>query len=185
MGQEVVSTKLSKPVDEQDHAQGPASAVVTMVEYGDYQCEDSGAAYSIVKEIQHRSGDWLRFVYRHFPLTKVHEHSQNAAEAAEAAGAQDMFWEMHDFLFQHQNELDDESLMEHAEEIGLDVDRFERDLSEHASAGQVSGHQRSGVRSGIDHTPAFFINSKLYQGPIDVEAMLAAIEDAASDISEE
>lgn len=185
MGQDVVSIKLSKPVDEQDHIQGPASAVVTMVEYGDYQCEDSGAAYSIVKEIQHRSGDWLRFVYRHFPLIKVHEHSQNAAEAAEAAGAQGMFWEMHDFLFLHQTELDDEALMEYAEEIGLDVDRFERDLSEHACAGHISGHQRSGVRSGVEHTPAFFINTTQYQGPITVEAMLAAIEVAASDISEE
>lgn len=180
-----MGAKLAKQLDERDdHIQGSSTAVATLVEYGDYQCENSGAAQSVVKEVRQRSGDWLRFAFRHFPLAKAHEHAQYAAEAAEAAGAQGMFWEMHDYLFEHQDQLDDESLVQYAEVIGLDVDQFVRDLSEHTFAGRVDGDVRSGVRGGIDSTPAFFINEIRYSGPIEVDAMLGAIE-AASDSSED
>src|SRR5919199_5615233 len=114
-------SQLPLPVAERDHIQGPSTAPVTLVEYGDYECPYCGAAHPIVKEVQRRLGDRLRFVFRHFPLTNVHPHAQHAAEAAEAAGAQGKFWAMHDTLFEHQRALDDAHLEEHAAALGLDV----------------------------------------------------------------
>src|SRR6059058_4798396 len=111
--------QLTPSVYEHDHAQGPATAPVTLVEYGDYECPYCGAAYPMVKEVQARLGDRLRFAYRHFPLSQAHPHAEHAAEAAEAAGAQGRFWEMHDTLFEHQRALDDAHLRLYAESLGL------------------------------------------------------------------
>ena len=106
---------LTMPVGERDHAQGPADAPVTLVEYGDYECPYCGMAYPIVKQVQARFGDRLRFVFRNFPLTEIHPHALHAALAAEAAGSQGQFWPMHDAIFQHQHSLGDADLTRLAE----------------------------------------------------------------------
>src|SRR6266480_1057391 len=119
---------LSEPVDdERDHIQGPPDAPVTLVEYGDYECPYCGAAYPVIKEVQARMGDRLRFVFRNFPITTSHPHSEHA-EAAEAAATQGKFWEMHDHLYENQQRLTDPDLHAYAEEVGLDVAQFDRDL---------------------------------------------------------
>jgi protein-disulfide isomerase len=114
MMQESATARLTVPVSQRDHQQGPATAPVTLVEYGDYECPYCGEAYPIVKEIKLRLGDRLRFVFRNFPLTQSHPHAEHAAEAAEAAAAQGKFWEMHDSLFEHQQALDDTHLVHDA-----------------------------------------------------------------------
>src|SRR5215213_1920134 len=112
---------LTPPVGDDDHAIGRADAPITLVEYGDFECPYCGRAYPIVKEVQSRYGDQMRFMFRNFPLTQIHPHAEHAAEAAEAAGAQGAFWEMHDALYEHQRALTDQHLAEYAAEIGLDV----------------------------------------------------------------
>jgi protein-disulfide isomerase len=121
---------LTPPVSMDDHAQGPATAPVTLVEHGDFECPDCGQAYPIVKAVQQNFDDQLRFVYRQFPLTQIHPHAEHAAEASEAAAAQEAFWPMHDMLFEHQHALGDDHLVAYAGALGLDVDRFVLDLTE-------------------------------------------------------
>src|SRR5579872_2835979 len=128
---------LVLPVGERDHAQGPATATVTLVEYGDYECPHCGRAYPIVKEVQRRFGNRLRFVFRNFPLSQAHPHAEHAAEAAEAAGAPGKFWEMHDTLFEHQEALDDPHLVGYAKRLQLDLPQFEEALNEHRFAARV------------------------------------------------
>jgi protein-disulfide isomerase len=171
---------LTPPVGARDHAQGPADAPVTLVEYGDYECPYCGAAYPIVKEVQRRLGDRLRVVFRNFPLTQVHPHALRAAEAAEAAGAQGQFWAMHDTLFEHQRALDDAHLAQYAAELGLDGARFARELGEHAHAERVRADVLSGARSGVNGTPTFFIDGVRHDGDYELDTLLAAIERAAS-----
>ena len=177
MQQKTISNQLSKSIDQSDHIQGPDSASATLLEYGDYQCVDTRAARLVVARLQMSFPHGLRFVFRNFPLTDVHSHAQNAAEAAEAAAAQGMFWEMHEALFQHQDDLSDHVLSECAEIIGLDLDRFEWDMSEHAHASRIIGDLRGGMRSGVLQTPTFFINEATYIGPITFEELHAAIEE--------
>lgn len=174
------TAKLAPPVSERDHIQGPGTAAVTLVEYGDYECPFCGQAYPIVKEIQRRLGDQLRFVFRNFPLTQSHPHAEHAAEAAEAAGAQDRFWEMHDYLFEHQRALDDAHLLEYATALNLDQARFKHDLTTHTFADRVREDFRSGVRSGVNGTPTFFINGTRHDDSYDLETLLAAIEAAGN-----
>ena len=170
--------QLRPPVGDDDHIQGPASASVTLVEYGDYECPYCGAAYPIVKELQRRLGDRLRFVFRNFPLTNAHPHAEHAAEAAEAAGAQGKFWEMHDELYEHQHELADRQLQEHAEAVGLDVEWWVSEMEVQAHAERVRADFMSGVRSGVNGTPTFFINGRRHDGSYDVDTLSAAIEAA-------
>jgi protein-disulfide isomerase len=172
--------QLTVPVGEDDHSQGPATAPVTLVEYGDYECPYCGAAYPIVKEIQRRLGDRLRFVFRNFPITTAHPHAEHAAEAAETAAAQGKFWEMHDYLYEHQKALMDRNLAEYAAEVGLDLEQFERDMTAQTFADRVRADFMSGVRSGVNGTPTFFINGQRHNGSYDVETLLAAIEQAAA-----
>jgi protein-disulfide isomerase len=174
------TAKLAPPVSERDHIQGPGTAAVTLVEYGDYECPFCGQAYPIVKEIQRRLGDQLRFVFRNFPLTQSHPHAEHAAEAAEAAGAQDRFWEMHDYLFEHQRALDDAHLLEYAAALDLDQARFKHDLTAHTFADRVREDFRSGVRSGVNGTPTFFINGTRHDDSYDLETLLAALEAAGN-----
>ena len=169
---------LTMPVGERDHAQGPADAPVTLVEYGDYECPYCGMAYPIVKQVQARFGDRLRFVFRNFPLESVHPHAQHAAEAAEAAADQGRFWEMHDRIFEHQKRLRDEDLRAYAADEGLDADRFSVDLAAHTFATRVREDFMSGVRSGANGTPTFFVNGVRHDGPGDAENLTAAIERA-------
>jgi protein-disulfide isomerase len=173
-------TVLTMPVNkERDHIQGPADAAVTLVEYGDYECPYCGAAYPIVKEVQSRMGDRLRFVFRNFPITTSHPHAEQAAEAAEGAAAQGRFWEMHDLLYENQRRLDDPALRSYAETLGLDVEQFDRELAEHAHAARVREDFMSGVRSGVNGTPGFYINGVRHDDSYDVETMVAALERAA------
>jgi protein-disulfide isomerase len=169
---------LSMPVSERDHAQGVADAPVTLVEYGDYECPHCGRAYPIVKEIQRRMGAQLRFVFRNFPLREMHPHAQHAAEAAEAAGAQDRFWEMHDHIFEHQRALSDRHLHEYAALLGLDQERFDREFTSHTHAARVREDFSSGVRSGVNGTPTFFINGLRHEGSWDAESLLDAMQAA-------
>jgi protein-disulfide isomerase len=170
--------RLSIPVTEKDHAQGRPDAPVTLVEYGDYECPYCGKAYPVVKELQRRMGDRMRFVFRNFPLNTLHEHAGVAAQAAEAAAAQGKFWEMHDILYENQQELDD--VQQYALRIGLEIYRFEADMSGEKFAKRVRDDFRGGVRSGVNGTPTFFINDVRYNGEHTVEAMLPALENAAA-----
>jgi protein-disulfide isomerase len=171
---------LTLPVDEErDHIHGPAGAPVTLVEYGDYECPYCGAAYPIVKQVQARMGDRLRFVFRNFPITTSHPHAEQAAEAAEAAAAQGKFWEMHDYLYEHQNRLRDSDLSGYAETLGLDVDRFDKELADHVHAARVREDFMSGVRSGVNGTPTFYINGVRHDDSYEPEVLLAALEAAA------
>ena len=172
---------LTLPVsEERDHIQGLATAAVTLVEYGDYECPYCGAAYPIIKEVQARMGDRLRFVFRNFPITTSHPHAEQAAEAAEAAAIRDRFWEMHDLLYENQKRLRDEDLRGYAEKLALDVVAFERELAEHVHAARVREDFMSGVRSGVNGTPTFYINGARHDDSYDVETMLAALERAAA-----
>lgn len=169
--------KLVRPVDGRDHRQGPENAPAVLVEYGDFQCPYCGQAYPIVKEIQHRLGDRLCFVFRHFPVTQAHPFAMQAAEASEAAAAQGKFWEMHDMLYMHQDELDIEGLKHYARALDLDTARFDRELESHGYRALVREGFLEGVRSGVNGTPAFYLNGTRYDGSWELDQLVAAIED--------
>jgi formate-nitrite transporter family protein len=162
-----------------DHVQGPADAAVTLVEYGDYECPYCGAAYPIIKQVQARMGERLRFVFRNFPIATSHPHAEEAAEAAEAAAAQGRFWEMHDLLYENQKRLRDSDLRGYAELLELDIDSFDRDLAEHVHAARVHEDFMSGVRSGVNGTPTFYIDGVRYDDSYDLETLHAALERVA------
>ena len=167
---------LALPVSaDRDHIQGPADAPVTLVEYGDYECPYCGAAYPILKDVQGRMGDRMRFVFRNFPITTSHPHSEHAAEAAEAAAAQGRFWPMHDLLYENQRKLEDDDLHGYAAQLGLDLDAFDRDLAGHVHATRVREDFMSGVRSGVNGTPTFYVNGIRHDGAYDAESLIAAL----------
>ena len=170
---------LTPPVAEHDHAMGPADAPVTLVEYGDFECPYCGQAYPIVKAIQERMGDRLRFVFRNFPISESHPHAEHAAETAEAAGAQGKFWEMHDVLYEHQRALSDRDLIGYAASLGLDETRVARELGQGTFAAKVRGDFRGGVRSGVNGTPTFFINELRLDWDFDIATLKAALERAS------
>jgi protein-disulfide isomerase len=176
----VETATLTPPVNADDHSQGPATAPVTLVEYGDFECPHCGRAHPIVKEVQRRLGNELRFVFRHFPLTQIHPHAERAAEAAEAAGAHGRFWPMHDLLFEHQDQLDDVHLVGYAATLGLDVDQFAADLANGTYASRVREDVRSGIWSGVNGTPTFFINGRRHDEDWDLATLLSAVERAVS-----
>jgi protein-disulfide isomerase len=171
-------SELKLPVSDRDHIQGPETARVTLVEYGDYECPYCGQAYPIVKAIQEELGNDLRFVFRNFPLSQMHPHAEHAAETAEAAAAQGKFWEMHDYLYEHQRALDDNHLADYAARIGLDTDRFIREMEAQAYTERVKEDFMSGVRSGVNGTPTFFINGARHDGSFDFRTLLHAIQNA-------
>jgi protein-disulfide isomerase len=171
--------ELTLPVNEHDHVLGPEIAPVTLVEYGDFECPYCAAASVIVKQVLEIMGDQLRFVFRHFPLTQIHPHAEPAAEAAEAAGAQGQFWEMHDVLYENQPRLDSRHLVLFAEELGIDIARFVRELEDGLYRDRVRGDFLGGVRSGVNGTPAFFINGARYDGSWDLPPLVEALESAA------
>jgi protein-disulfide isomerase len=174
------SARLTPPVTTRDHVAGPENAAVTLVEYGDYECPYCGRAYPIVKQIQEQLGSRLRFVFRNFPLTEIHPHAQHAAEAAEAASAQGHFEEMHDALFEHQRALGDRHLTEYAAAIGLDRRRFQQELSDHTHASRVREDFLSGVRSGVNGTPTFFINGVRHDDAWDFDTLMDALKTATA-----
>jgi protein-disulfide isomerase len=172
---------LTMPVaEDRDHIQGPADAAVTLVEYGDYECPYCGAAYPIIKQVQDRMGERLRFVFRNFPITTSHPQAEQAAEAAEAAAAQDTFWEMHDVLYENQTRLGDDDLRAYAETLGLDLELFDKELAGHVHAPRVREDFMSGVRSGVNGTPTFYINGARHDDSYELETLLAALERAAA-----
>jgi protein-disulfide isomerase len=169
---------LAVPVDpEHDHVRGPTSALVTLVEYGDFECPYCGQAEPVVRELLADFGD-LEYVWRHLPLNDVHAHTQLAAEASEAAAAQGAFWEMHDLLFKHQDALRAVDLLRYAEELGLDTERFHEDLRKHTYAARVAEDVDSADLSGVSGTPTFFINGRRHQGAYDVATLSAAVRAA-------
>ena len=170
---------LTMPVGPRDHSQGPENALVTLVEYGDYECPYCAQAYPIVRKIQEQLGSQLRLVFRNFPMTLIHPHAQHAAEAAEAAAAQGYFQEMQSALFRHQRALSDPHLTEYAAAIGLDSARFQDDLVNHTHASRVREDFLSGVRSGVSGAPTFFINGLRYSGAWDFETMLNVLRRAS------
>ena len=172
---ETETVKLTLPVGQRDHIQGLDTAPVTLVEYGDYECPYCGDAYPIIKQVQKNLGNKLRFIFRNFPITQIHPHAQHAAEAAEAAGAQNKFWEMHDYLYEHQQALDDNHLEKYASRLGLDITQFNHDMASHAYAQRVREDFLSGVRGGVNGTPTFYINGIRYNGAWDLEILLKTL----------
>lgn len=158
-----------------DHSLGSADAPCTLVEYGDYECPDCLNAQPIVKELRQRLGDKLRFVFRHFPRSSIHPRASTAAMAAEAAGEQGKFWEMHESLYKHQKDLESIDFTHLALQLGLEVYRFGREMESNAWARRVRDHFDGGEQSGVRGTPTFFINGRRYIGNINAEAMLAAM----------
>ena len=170
------STTLTPPVSERDHAQGRAGAPVTLVEYGDYQCPYCGAAYPEVKRLQKTLGKRLRFVFRNFPLTQAHPYALIAAEAAEAAALHGKFWQMHDLIYENQAALEPDILPAWAEKVGLDLDEFGTAIQQGGVTKRIKEDRMSGIRSGVNGTPSFFINGTRYDGAPDHDSLLAAVE---------
>jgi protein-disulfide isomerase len=167
---------LRAPVTSHDHIKGSASAPVTLVEYGDYECPACGAAYPIVNLVQKHFGPRLRFAFRHFPLSQVHPNAESAAESAEFAGAHDLFWEMHDGIYQNQDRLGLPLLFALVEALGLSVSDLRAALESGTYAPKVKKDFLSGVRSGVNGTPTFFINGMRHDGSYAFDDLVAAIE---------
>jgi protein-disulfide isomerase len=175
----IMRTKLSLPDKARDHIVGDIDAPVALLEFGDYECPFCGRVQPVVKAILDRLGDNICFAFRHFPLSNIHPHAEHAAEAAESAGTEGRFWEMHDLLFENQNALDDESLAEYAAALGLDEARLIREVVSGAHADHIREDFRMGVRAGVNGTPCFFINGQRYDGARGLEPLLAAITEGS------
>ena len=176
------AVELKNSVTELDHRIGPDSAPVTLLEYGNFECIDCGRFFPVMKQVRKLLGDNLRFVFRHFPTVKTHPHALRAATAAEAAGAQNKFWEMHDTLFMHQTTLEDHHLWDYARRIGLDVEKFGRDMSDAALVRQIEAdYDRSLFDEHITGTPTIYINNIRYSGARDLDSLLIGIRAADSE----
>lgn len=151
-------------VNSEDHVQGRTDARIVLVEYGDFQCPYCKKAYYIVKKIQEELGADLKYVFRNFPLSDLHPDAYHAAVAAETAAAQNKFWDMHDILFENQEYLDDTYLMQYAKIVGLDIDKFEKDFGNDRIVTKVENDYDSGEENGVEGTPTFFVNGKLFEG---------------------
>jgi Na+/H+ antiporter NhaA len=166
---------------DRDHIRGPADAQITLVEYGDLECPFCNQAEPVLRELLSDFGE-LRYVWRHLPLSDVHPQAQLAAEAAEAAGAQGAFWEMHDLLFEHQDALRPPDLERYAGQLDLDVERFMRDLQGHAFAPRVADDVDSADLSGVSGTPTFFVNGRRHHGAYDIGTLSAAVRVAHAQV---
>lgn len=167
---------LTRLVDGNDHIEGKENAPVTLVEYGDFQCPDCGRVYPIVKEIQKIKGNKLKFVFRNFPLSQIHEHAFRAACAAEAAGKQGKFWEMYNLLLENQEALDEEDLLSYAKNLNLDIKQFKKDIESDGIIKKVKEDFMGGVRSGVSGTPTFFINGRRFDEPCELDLLRKAID---------
>jgi protein-disulfide isomerase len=172
---------LAVPVSERDHVRGGKDAAVTLVEYGDYECPYCGRAYPIIKRLREEMGERLRFVFRNFPLNTIHAHASVAAQAAEAAGAQGKFWEMHDVLYEHQDELAEGDMVRYALRAGVEIYKFEADLASEHFARRVKEDFLGGVRSGVNKTPTLFLNGRRYEGELEYGTLKEAIEGAVGE----
>src|SRR5229473_1005735 len=169
-------SRLLLPIRPVDHVQGPEDAPYTLVEYGDYECPDCGRLYVILRDLQRDIASRLRIVFRHYPLSGVHHHAQQAAEAAEAAGAQGKFWEMHTLLFERQEALRTKDLIRYAGELGLDVERFRNELKDQTYSERVRADFIAGVQNGVYRTPGLFLNDVRYDDPLDRDALQASLQ---------
>jgi protein-disulfide isomerase len=175
-----MSTNLKPQVTPRDNIQGNPQAVITLVEYGDYQCPHCGHAYPIIKQLQEAFKDQLKLVFRNFPLRNIHPLAESAAIAAEAAGRQDRYWEMHDVIFERQRDMHGNSFREFAQELGLNVEQFEKDSKDEDILEKVEGDFESGIMSGVNGTPTFFINGKRYNGSWEFEDMAIVLKEMIS-----
>ena len=170
--------ELSIPVGPHDHTIGATDAPVTVVEFGDFECPNCKQAAPAVKLLLNHFAGRICFAYRHFPLIEVHPHAVHAAEAAECAGGQGKFWPMHDLLFEHQPHLDLRQLRSYAEHLGLDMARYDREMSDHVHLERVQGHLQGARDSGARATPTFFVDGKIQDVSFDLRSLFAAVEAA-------
>jgi protein-disulfide isomerase len=172
-----MSHSLRPPFSEKDHYQGDINAPLELLEYGDYQCPYCGRAYPIIKQVRLKLGKDLRFVFRNFPLTDAHPQAYTAALAAEAAGRQDAYWKMHDLLYERQEGMSGPHFFsELATTLGLNITKFEADLQDPAIAKRVDDDFESGLRSGVNGTPGFFINGLRYDDDWDEKSLVARLQ---------
>jgi protein-disulfide isomerase len=169
---------LKPPVNAHDHTSGSENGAVTLVEYGDYQCPHCGHAYPIIKRIQKEAGEGLRFVFRNFPLSEAHPDAFNAALAAEAAARQDKFWEMHDIIFENQDDLSIDALVGYAKSLGMDTKQFAADIADKVISDKVDNDFESGIKSGVNGTPTFFINGARFDGDWEGRELVDALNEA-------
>ncbi|MBC7974691.1 MAG: DsbA family protein [Myxococcales bacterium] len=172
--------QLTIPVHERDHASGPITAPLVLVEYGDYDCSHCGDVYPVIRTLRARFGAALTFVYRNFPLTSIHVHAQRAAETAEWAALAGRFWEMHDDLYEHQSRLDDRGLLAAALRLGLDPRALQQAWDDYAMIPRVKEDFLGGIKSGVTGTPKFFVNGVRHDGVASLEGLTAALEAARS-----
>lgn len=168
-------SQLSEPVTGRDHATGNQESTVTLLEYGDYECPHCGRAHPIVQEILRTMGDKIRFVFRNFPLTEIHPHALHAGVAAEFAADNGKFWEMHDMLFEKQQHLRDPDLAQYAEELGLDGVDLSLSFENEELFARVNQDFSTGVRSGVNGTPTFFVNGVRHDASWDFETLVAVL----------
>jgi protein-disulfide isomerase len=170
-----METALLLTLNSTDHVMGPASATVTVIEYGDFGCPYCRAAYPTVKILLQEFRNRVRFAFRHFPVVEVHPHAERAAESAEAAGMQGKFWQMHDLLFEHQQRLEDEYLRRYAFQAKLDLRRYDQDMNRRIHLQSVRQQKNDGKLSGTRGTPTFFVNGVIEDVSFGMENLYKAI----------
>ena len=175
MKREFAQGSLDRPISDKDHLVGRPDAPIILLQYGDFECPFCGSAYPMIKRLQESLDDDMCFVYRHFPVSTKHKHARKAAEAAEAAGAQNAFWQMHDILYEHQDALSDNDLVKYASGIVKDIARFKEELFSSKYGPAVQEDFMSGVKSGVNGTPTFFINGQRYNGPNNYSDLYSAL----------
>lgn len=168
---------LKPPVGPEDHIQGSLNAPVILVEYGDFECPHCAAAHKTIKELQLKFKDKMAFVFRHFPLSYAHEYAKIAAISSEAAARQGKFWELHDMIFENQSKLSTVYLLRMAESLGLDMKTFQSETYDENLSKKVDAQFESGLLSGVNGTPSYYINGLKYEGVYEVRSMSDAIEE--------
>jgi protein-disulfide isomerase len=172
-------SKLLLPIQPGDHVEGSPHARYTLVEYGDYECPMCGSLFVTIRQLHEQFGEDVRLVFRHYPLSGIHPHAQQAAEAAEAAAAQNHFWQMHDLLFEHQHALGTKDLYLYSQQLALDFKRFRSELKERVYEDRVREDFRRGVQNGVYGTPGLFINGIRYNGGLDFKSILSKLKEAS------
>ena len=178
MTAKLISDRIFRPDEAIDHTQGPSSARVTVIEYGDFECASCCQAHSAMKIMLAHFGRQLRFVYRHFPQRAAHPHAELAAEASEAAAAQGKFWAFYDLLFEHQQHLEDRHLLGYARQLGLDIPRYQNEMNDHVYLQRVQEHMAGGLHLDLRSTPAFYVNGTVTDVSFGLHRLHEAIEQA-------
>ena len=174
--------QLTPDVNSHDHIIGQDTASIELVEYGDYECPNCGRAHRVVKYLLQQFGTDLKFVFRNFPLSQIHAHAFSASLATEAAGKQGKFWEMHDILFENQRSLDSDHIFLFAHKLGLNLDRFRYDIQQKSLIDKVENDFESGIKSGVNAIPTFFVNGEKYNGIFSDDQLLHYLRDRLTEI---